>query len=141
VQTTAAPKPQPAAKTDQVVNLSKQIRDACKIDDSTRAPKFDFDSTQLSSADRDILAQLATCLTTGPLKGRLVKLVGRADNRGETEYNMTLGESRATSVSRYLAGLGVDKGRITETSRGELDATGTDEEGFRKDRRVDLDVK
>src|SRR5215470_15843045 len=106
VETTAAPKAQPAAKkSDQVVNLAKDIRDACKIDDSDRTPKFDYDSNQLSSSDRDILAQVATCLTTGPLKGRSIQLVGRADPRGETEYNMSLGGSRATTVMKYLAGL------------------------------------
>src|SRR5262245_57081186 len=142
VVTTAAPKPQPAQKkSDQVVNLSKDIRDACKIDDSDRTPKFDFDSNQLSSADRDILQQVATCLTTGPLKGRVIQLVGRADPRGQTEYNLTLGGSRATAVVNYLGGLGVDKGKMSQTSRGELDATGKDEEGWRRDRRVDISLK
>jgi peptidoglycan-associated lipoprotein len=142
VVTTAAPKPQPPQKkSDQQVNLSKDIRDACKIDDSDRTPKFDFDSNQLSSSDRDILSQVATCLTTGPLKGRAIQLVGRADPRGETEYNMSLGGSRATTVIKYLAGLGVDQGKMSETSRGELDATGKDEEGWRRDRRVDLSLK
>jgi peptidoglycan-associated lipoprotein len=142
VVTTAAPKPQPAAKkSDQVVNLSKDIRDACKIDDSDRTPKFDYDSNQLSSSDRDILSQVATCLTTGPLKGRSIQLVGRADPRGETEYNMSLGGSRATTVMKYLAGLGVAQSNMAETSRGELDATGKDEEGWRKDRRVDIALK
>jgi peptidoglycan-associated lipoprotein len=143
VQTTSAPKPQaaPTAKTDQVVRLSKDIRDACKIDDANRAPKFDFDSTQLASADRDVLAQVATCLTTGALRGRSIALVGRADPRGETEYNLTLGESRATSVRKYLAGLGVDAAKMSETSRGELDATGKDEEGWHKDRRVDIALR
>jgi peptidoglycan-associated lipoprotein len=142
VETTPPPRAQPAnKKSDQVVNLSKDIRDACKIDDSDRTPKFDFDSTQLSSADRDVLSQVATCLTTGPLKGRAIQLIGRADPRGETEYNMTLGGSRATSVQNYLAGLGVDKAKMSQTSRGELDATGKDEEGWRRDRRVDISLK
>jgi peptidoglycan-associated lipoprotein len=141
VVTSAAPKPQPNRKSDQVVNLAKDIRDACKIDDSDRTPKFDFDSTQLSSSDRDVLSQVATCLTTGPLKGRAIQLIGRADPRGEAEYNMSLGGSRATSVMKYLAGLGVAQAKMSETSRGELDATGKDEEGWRKDRRVDIGLK
>ena len=51
---------------------------------------------------------------------------------------MTLGDHRADTVRRYLGGLGVDTKRIAETSRGELDATGTDETGWRQDRRVDI---
>jgi peptidoglycan-associated lipoprotein len=128
----------PPRKSDQEVSLSQNIRDLCKIDDSDRSPKFDFDSSQLSSADRDILQQVAKCMTDGALKGKNIELIGRADARGEQEYNMTLGSSRATAAHKYLDGLGVDDKRMSETSRGALDATGHDEEGWSKDRRVDI---
>ena len=128
----------PARKSDQDVTVSQNIRDLCKIDDSDRSPKFDFDSTQLSSADRDILQQVAKCMTDGALKGKNIELIGRADPRGEQEYNMTLGSSRATAAHKFLDGLGVDDKRMSETSRGALDATGHDEEGWSKDRRVDI---
>ena len=131
----------PPRKSDQDVSLSQNIRDLCKIDDSDRSPKFDFDSTQLSSSDRDILQQVAKCMTDGALKGKNIELVGRADPRGEQEYNMTLGSSRATSAHKYLAGLGIAETRMSETSRGALDATGHDEEGWSKDRRVDIRAK
>lgn len=101
---------------------------------------FDFDSTALQEEDRQLLAQVAKCLTDGALRGKNVSLVGRADARGESEYNMTLGESRAFSVHRYMIDLGVGKERMKATSRGEMDATGTDEEGWRKDRRVDIEL-
>jgi peptidoglycan-associated lipoprotein len=129
-----------AHRSDQQINLSQDIRGQCNIDDSDRAPKFDFDSTQLAGNDRDILQKVAQCFTTGPLHGRAMKLVGRADPRGESEYNMNLGEARATSVRRYLAALGVADAKMSETSRGALDATGRDEESWRRDRRVDLDL-
>ncbi len=125
-------------RADREVSLSDDLRKACKIEEDANAPKFDYDSKGLSTADRDVLVQVARCLTTGPLKGREVQMIGRADPRGEVEYNMTLGESRAASVQVYLAGLGVAKEKMGVTSRGELDATGTDEEGWRLDRRVDL---
>ncbi len=134
--TTAAPQ----RKSDQDVSLSKNIRDICKIDDSDRAPKFDFDSSQLSSSDRDILQQVAKCMTDGALKGKNVELIGRADPRGEQEYNMGLGSSRATAARGFLKSLGIADNRMSETSRGALDATGHDEEGWAKDRRVDIRV-
>jgi peptidoglycan-associated lipoprotein len=134
--TTAAP-----PLKDPAVNLSKDITDACNITVPDRAPKFDFDSSNLSSAEKEILTQVATCLTTGPLKGRSVKLTGRADPRGEQEYNMDLGENRATSVKKFLAGLGVADNHMAVTSRGALDATGTDEGGWQKDRRVDVSLQ
>jgi peptidoglycan-associated lipoprotein len=130
----------PPRRSDQQVNLSADIRKLCDIDDSDRAPKFDFDSQQLAGNDRDILQQVGRCFTTGPLQGRSMHLTGRADPRGEVEYNMNLGEARATSVRTYLAGLGVDSAKMSETSRGALDATGHDEETWRKDRRVDISL-
>jgi peptidoglycan-associated lipoprotein len=128
----------PHGHSDQQLNISAEIRAKCDIDDSDRAPKFDFDSSQLAGNDRDVLQQVARCFTTGPLKGRSLSLVGRADPRGETEYNMNLGEARATSARQYLAALGMDNARMSETSRGALDATGHDEETWRQDRRVDV---
>ena len=136
--TTAAPAPQ---GPDPAVNLSADIMGPCQVKVSNEPPKFDYDSSNLSSQERDILAQVAKCLTTGPLAGRSVRLTGRADPRGEQEYNMNLGEHRATSVKRYLVGLGVADGRMSETSRGALDATGKDEAGWQADRRVDISLQ
>jgi outer membrane protein OmpA-like peptidoglycan-associated protein len=87
-----------------------------------------------------VLAKVAECLTAGQLKGKSVKLIGRADARGTTEYNMALGARRANAVLKYLGNLGVPAAQLSETSRGELDATGAGEEGYRRDRRVDIDV-
>jgi peptidoglycan-associated lipoprotein len=129
-----------ARRSDQQINVGDDIRKACDIDDSDKAPKFDFDSNQLAGNDRDILQQVERCFTTGPLGGRAMKLTGRADPRGEAEYNMNLGESRATSVRTYLANLGVEDAKMSETSRGALDATGHDEDTWRKDRRVDINL-
>lgn len=131
-----APPPDPNAS----LSLSDDIRAQCDVHsgDAQRAPKFDFDDSALTEEDERELDQVAKCLTTGPLKGRSIKLVGRADPRGETEYNLSLGEHRAAAVREYLVRDGVAPGRITLTSRGALDATGTDEDSWRLDRRVDI---
>lgn len=136
--TSAPQKPQ-----NMAVNVDDAILKACnlKFSNQEEAPKFDFDSEQLSDAEKAVLEQVAKCLTTGPLKGRAVDLVGRADPRGETEYNMTLGAKRARAAHNFLAGLGVANDKLFDTSRGELDATGTDEAGWRKDRRVDVKLR
>lgn len=125
------------------VSVSNEILQACKLEmgNAGDAPKFPFDQTDLLDEDTKVLNQIADCLTTGPLKGRQVMLTGRADNRGTTEYNMTLGANRAHTVSQYLSSKGVDTMRMQETSRGELDATGTDVLGQKQDRRVDITLK
>ena len=87
-----------------------------------------------------MLEQLATCMTTGPLKGKNVRLIGRADPRGTEQYNLALGSRRASSVNDYLQHLGVAPAQLSQTTRGALDATGTDEGGWANDRRVDLDL-
>ena len=138
-ETTAVTLIAPSTQVGAIV-VADDIARACKIDfnDVDSAPKFDFDRSALLSSDRAILAQVATCVTTGPLRGRALELVGRADARGDVEYNMALGEHRAGSAREYLAQLGVEKAKIAETSRGKLDATGTDEAGWARDRRVDI---
>jgi peptidoglycan-associated lipoprotein len=130
----------PSRPASQSLALGDDLARLCKIsvDNAESAPKFDFDRSELSKEDRDVLGQVAKCLTLGPLKGRALRVVGRADPRGESEYNMGLGDHRAGSVRIYLTQLGVDASKIAETSRGELDATGKDEQGWRRDRRVDV---
>jgi peptidoglycan-associated lipoprotein len=130
----------PPTSDKMAVNVDSDIVKACnlKFENIEDAPKFDYDQETLTPGEKTVLEAIAKCLTTGPLKGRAVDLVGRADPRGETEYNMTLGAKRARSVHSVLGGLGVQGDKLHDTSRGELDAKGTDEEGWRKDRRVDV---
>jgi peptidoglycan-associated lipoprotein len=113
---------------------------ALRFNDHGKAPKFDFDRFQLLEADRDVLDQVATCLTAGPLKGKKVQLVGRADPRGTEEYNLALGDIRAMEVVRYLLEVGVDDAQLAVLTRGELDATGRDDRSWQLDRRVDLQL-
>jgi peptidoglycan-associated lipoprotein len=141
----AAPPLAPASpgKSNSTVYLSDRLRAACGIttvESVKDTPKFDFDQNSILPEDRDVLARVAQCLTTGPLKGRSIRLVGRADPRGSQEYNMALGERRSNAVIRYLGALGVGVPQMSETSRGALDATGSDEAAWRQDRRVDIDL-
>jgi outer membrane protein OmpA-like peptidoglycan-associated protein len=88
-----------------------------------------------------VLDQIATCLISGALKGRAVDLIGRADPRGTEEYNLGLGSRRAGTVSSYLGRLGVGQPQMMVTTRGALDATGTDDASYAKDRRVDIQLQ
>jgi peptidoglycan-associated lipoprotein len=143
-QSQTAQTPQSTTTTSSAtLEVGPDLTKACdlKVNSIESAPKFDFDQSVLLPEDRDILDQIAKCVTTGPLQGQHLHLIGRADPRGEIEYNMVLGGSRADSVRNYLIGLGVPGSNVTETSRGKLDATGTDEATWRLDRRVDVDLQ
>jgi peptidoglycan-associated lipoprotein len=118
------------------INISDEIKKACGISDVDA--HFAFDSANVREQDHKVLGQLATCFTSGKLAGREMRLVGHADPRGEPEYNMVLGGKRADNVKAFIVKKGMAEGKISTTSRGEMDATGTDEATWAADRRVDV---
>ncbi len=137
----AATTPPPPEKAGDVptrsnINISDDIRKACGITDADAY--FAYDSANVRPQDQAILQKLANCFSTGPLKGRTMRLVGHADPRGDEEYNMVLGGRRADNVKGAIVNAGLSSSKIATTSRGEMDATGTDEPGWEKDRRVDV---
>jgi OOP family OmpA-OmpF porin len=140
-------KPTPNVTQDQQVSptlaVSGDIISACgiKVAASAGSPKFDYDKDELTPEDRVVLDQIATCLISGALKGRAVDLIGRADPRGTEEYNLGLGSRRAGTVSSYLVRLGVGQPQLMVTTRGALDATGTDDASYATDRRVDIQLQ
>jgi peptidoglycan-associated lipoprotein len=140
----AKPWPAPAAENPKPdddpskgnINISDEIKKACGISDAEAF--FAYDSANIRPQDKAVLQKLATCFTTGPLKGREMRLVGHADNRGEEDYNMLLGQKRADNVKTAIVTAGMTPAKALTTSRGELDATGSDEATWSKDRRVDI---
>jgi outer membrane protein OmpA-like peptidoglycan-associated protein len=83
------------------------------------AAYFEFDSAALDAPDNNTLRELATCLTTGPLAGRKVELVGHADAAGTDDYDEQLGRSRAESVQDFLRRQGVTEDMLVTRSEGE----------------------
>lgn len=78
---------------------------------------FDFDESTLTEQAREQLTRNANWLRENP--GFIVTLEGHADERGTNEYNLALGERRATTAVDYLASLGVDRGTLRTISYGE----------------------
>ncbi len=140
-------KPAPEVTNDAPVSdtlaMSGDLITRCGIKAAPSAanPTFDYDQDDLSVDDRNVLEQLATCMTTGPLKGKGVTLIGRADPRGTEEYNLALGSKRSTAVGQYLTKFGVTAAQLVQSTRGALEATGTDEAGWARDRRVDIQLQ
>jgi peptidoglycan-associated lipoprotein len=139
-----APAPMPPTPPEKVgdvpsrsnINISEDIRKACGITDAEAF--FAYDSANVRPQDQAIIQKLANCFATGPLKGKQMRLVGHADPRGDEEYNMSLGNRRADNVKNAIVGAGLASTQVATTSRGEMDATGTDEASWEKDRRVDV---
>jgi peptidoglycan-associated lipoprotein len=96
---------------------------------------FDFDRSDIRRDAVPTLKQAATQLDDTRLK---VIIEGHTDNRGSEEYNLALGERRASSTRRYLANLGVPIKQMQIVSYGELRpvAQGNSESAWALNRRA-----
>jgi peptidoglycan-associated lipoprotein len=98
---------------------------------------FDFNEYSLSTEATASIDKNADCIKqTGGMKKIL--LTGRTDPRGTEEYNLALSDHRGQTVKDRLVRMGIDVGRFKLVARGELDSSGTEESGWAKDRRVDV---
>lgn len=77
---------------------------------------FDLDQYRLDNDDQEILQRQAAWLQSYPDVTILV--AGNCDERGTREYNLALGERRASIVKNYLVSLGVDPARVQTVSYG-----------------------
>ena len=78
---------------------------------------FGFDSTVIPQGELGKVDAVAQHLADNP--NRVVVVEGHCDDRGSNEYNMSLGESRASIVRSYLVQNGVTADRIQTRSYGE----------------------
>ncbi len=84
----------------------KEVRDAY----------FDYDKADIRPDARAALSKTADFLKSYPqLK---VTIEGHCDERGSTEYNLGLGDRRASAVRQYIVSLGVSAERISTVSFG-----------------------
>jgi len=96
---------------------------------------FALDSSTLTPEGRAILDRQAEWMA----KYSAVKLSveGHCDERGTREYNLALGERRATAVRNYLVAKGVAASRLSTISYGKErpEALGSNEESWARNRR------
>jgi peptidoglycan-associated lipoprotein len=99
---------------------------------------FPFDESTLTDAARDALEEAAQKLVARPDVELWVD--GHTDERGTTEYNMSLGDRRSRVVVEYLGRFGVAPRRLGVISYGEEVplAKGSSKEAYAKNRRVEF---
>ncbi|MEM9160880.1 MAG: OmpA family protein [Verrucomicrobiota bacterium] len=98
---------------------------------------FDFESSAIKTSERSKLMQAAEDLKRNP-SYRLV-LEGHCDWRGTAEYNLALGDRRASAVRSYLETLGISASSLDVTSKGDQEAIeGGSAADMSRDRRVEL---
>jgi len=97
---------------------------------------FDYDKYDIRQDERHVFGTIADWLISNP-KTRLT-IEGHCDERGTNEYNLALGERRASSARKYLTAMGIDKNRTSTVSYGEERPAdpGHNEEAWAKNRRA-----
>ena len=104
--------PQPLSE-DNVANRSL---DDLNRDSPLKPVYFGLDSADLDDAGRAAASANAEVLKR--YSTWVVTIEGHCDERGTAEYNLALGERRATVVKTYLASLGISPDRMRTVSYG-----------------------
>ncbi len=104
VSVNAPPPPPPPPQREP--DFYQEVRDAY----------FDYDKADIRPDARPALAKTADFLKANP--SIKVTIEGHCDERGSTEYNLGLGDRRASAVKQYLVSLGVSADRLSTVSFG-----------------------
>ncbi len=123
------PPPQPPKKSLSE-RLAEEVKDVY----------FDFDKYDIRPDARETLIQNASALKAilQDFPGATITLEGHCDERGSNEYNLGLGDRRATAVKEFLVQLGVPADALRTISYGEErpQCTESNEECWQRNRRV-----
>jgi peptidoglycan-associated lipoprotein len=100
---------------------------------------FDFDRYDIRADAKPTLRANADAILADS-GGGTVTVEGHCDERGSEEYNLALGDRRASGVKRYLVDLGVPSSRLRTVSFGEAKpaVVGHDESAWRYNRRSEF---
>ena len=118
-QVTAQPAPapeQPAEEMKPGAPAVSALADAIRAFEEQNI-YFDFDRYNLKPEAVRILDEKAALLKANP--ELRVQIEGHCDERGTSEYNLALGERRASSAQDYLVNMGISPNRISTVSYGE----------------------
>jgi peptidoglycan-associated lipoprotein len=131
IPTTAEPNSGLEARGPGVIEDDKTIRGLLE------PVYFDFDSPVVKAAERAKLHAAKDYLDKHPDQRLLLE--GHCDWRGSAEYNLGLGDRRASGAKKFLATIGVPADKLETLSKGSEEAKkNADDETMSKDRRVDL---
>jgi peptidoglycan-associated lipoprotein len=102
---------------------------------------FDYDAADIRYDARSVLDGNAGQLEAHSSARVLIE--GHCDERGTPEYNLALGQRRASSTMQYLVRKGIDAGRLSIVSYGEEQPVdpGHSESAWEKNRRAHFVVQ
>jgi peptidoglycan-associated lipoprotein len=124
------PPPPPANKPSLVDMLSGSVGDAY----------FDYDKNDIREDARAALTKDADALKAifSAFPDASISIEGHCDERGSAEYNLALGDRRATAAKEFLVQLGVPGDKLKTISYGKErpQCTDHDESCWQKNRRA-----
>ena len=138
-----APTPQPREEAPAAGEWEENqpATDVLSIDEINRqgllqTVYFDYDQSEIRPDQRAKLQANAQFLRDNA--GVRILVEGHCDERGTREYNMALGERRASATMQYLVSLGVSANRVDIISYGEEQpiAEGSNDSAWQQNRRA-----
>jgi outer membrane protein OmpA-like peptidoglycan-associated protein len=102
---------------------------------------FDFERSRVKTAAKPVLDAIVKLFGQHP-EWEKIRIEGHADARGDAQYNLELSQRRAENVRKEMIGLGIPDGVIDAVGFGAEKPRDLreDEEGFRRNRRVEFVV-
>jgi peptidoglycan-associated lipoprotein len=137
VTITAPPPPPPP--TNNTGNTFRGTL-ASRLESDLQDALFDYDSNNIRDDARNSLTHDADSLKRifADFPGATVNVEGHCDERGSAEYNLGLGDRRATAARDFLVQLGVPADRLKTISYGKERpvCTESDESCWQRNRRA-----
>jgi peptidoglycan-associated lipoprotein len=133
---TASTRPAPSS-TVASVNIAPHIEPNNPIS-RERSDYFEYDDFSVNSQYNGIIERHGKYLQARPELA--IRIEGHADERGSSEYNLSLGQKRSEAVVRAMKIYGVKDSQMEAVSYGEErpKATGHDETAWAQNRRADI---
>jgi peptidoglycan-associated lipoprotein len=138
--------PKPPEPVEEPVGVPREpiLEDPLKVSDIDKINQdspfqpvfFLYDSAEIEGEGVQVLAANAAILKKYP--EWVITIEGHSDERGTAEYNLALGNRRATAARTYLISLGIPADRLRTVSYGKefpFDPTHT-EAAWSKNRRA-----
>jgi peptidoglycan-associated lipoprotein len=133
--TVGAPPPPPPPETRKPTITMEQ-----RLSSDVQDVYFDYDKSDISGDGRDVLTRDAAAIKSiiADFPNASVVVEGHCDERGSAEYNLGLGDRRASSAKDFLVQLGVPADRLKTISYGKErpQCTESNESCWQKNRRA-----
>ncbi len=129
------------AEQAKALELSQQQALRRSAAEALKDIHFDYDKSEIKAEDKGQLQKISEFMKAYPTAN--VEIQGHCDERGTNEYNLALGNLRASTTMRFLVALGTPERRFTLLSYGKEKPLCTEgnEACWSRNRRAHFELK